>query len=289
VSPIVRAVTIIPNIEKERALPTTLQLVDWLQNRGIGVSLSHEVATLIARPELAADDPDLFRSVDLAIVLGGDGTLLDVAIRTADCSVPLLGVNLGHLGFLTELELPELFAALPDILAGSSRIETRMMIEAEVTRHDGATERFLALNEATIHAGPCRMIEVDVHIGANLAATYPGDGLIIATPTGSTAYALSAGGPIVSPDLDVIAIVPVCPHQLASRALVVSPEEAVHLGFRADHDDIWLALDGHNSCRLTRGDEVLIRRATAVTRLVRRVGWSFYDVLRRKLTGEMGR
>lgn len=289
-SPIVATVAIVPNARKEHALLTTQQLADWLIDRGVTVRVSSDVAAQVERPDLAVPESELFAACDLVIVLGGDGTLLGVAKQACVTSVPLLGVNLGHLGFLTEVELPELYEALPAILADCGRTETRMMIEAEVHRQDGSLVCFLALNEAVVTTGPCnRLIEVDTYVGGDLAATYPADGLIVATPTGSTAYALSAGGPIVSPGVDTITIVPVCPHMLAARALVVSRDEVVRLAFRADHDDIWLTVDGQPGCALSRQDEVVIRRAAAVTRLVRRADWSFYDVLRRKLTGDGSR
>lgn len=281
--PIIRAAAILPNSDKEHALEITAGLADWLNERQVGVRLPAGVAAAIARPGGATGDRALLAGADVAIVLGGDGTLLSVAKRTAPRDIPILGVNLGHLGFLTEIELPDLYKAMTEVLAGRYSVETRMMVEARVTRH-GRTKRFVALNEVVVSKGPfARMIEVDTFIGNSRVATYPADGLIIATPTGSTAYALSAGGPIVSPGVDSLVVVPVCPHALATRAVIVSKDETLRLVVRADHEDTMLTIDGQVGYRLRLSDDIVVRRASEVTKLIRLENWCFYDVLRRKL------
>jgi NAD+ kinase len=274
----------IPNTDKEHALEISGALSGWLSERNVNVRLPADVATAVSLPgTAAADDRALLAGADAIIVLGGDGTLLSVAKRAAPRDIPILGVNLGHLGFLTEIELPDLYQAMPKVLAGQYGIETRMMVEARVTRN-GKTKRFVALNEVVVSKGPfARMIEVDTYVGDSLVATYPADGLIVATPTGSTAYALSAGGPIVSPNVDLLVVVPVCPHTLATRAVVVAKDETVRLAVRADHEDTMLTIDGQVGYRLRPSDEIVVRRASVVTRLIRLEGWRFYDVLRRKL------
>lgn len=287
---IIRTVAIFPNRDKERALQVTAELTDWLSARGLTVRVPADVAAGIGRPETgAADARALLYAADAAFVLGGDGTLLNVAKLVAPRDIPILGINLGHLGFLTEIELPELYRALPRVLAGQYRVESRMMVEARVMRR-GKSKRFLALNEVVVSKGPfARLIEVETYIGESLVATYPADGVIVATPTGSTAYALSAGGPIVSPNVDSLIVVPVCPHTLAARAVVVNKDEVLRLAIRADHEDALLTIDGQSGYRLRLSDEITVRRASVVTRLIRLAGWSFYDVLRRKLADNGGR
>ncbi|MGE5560102.1 MAG: NAD(+)/NADH kinase [Chloroflexota bacterium] len=288
--PIIRTVAVFPNTEKEHALDVTATLVDWLLEQGVAVRLPAAVAVAVARRDCgAANERALFAGADAVIVLGGDGTLLNVATRVAPHGLPILGINLGHLGFLTEIELSDLYGALPKVLAGRYWIESRMMIEARVTRQ-GKTRRFIALNEVVVSKGPfARMIEVDTYIGSSLVATYPADGLIVSTPTGSTAYALSAGGPIISPDVDCLTVVPVCPHTLAARAVVVAQDKVLRLAVRGGNDDTMLSIDGQTGYRLRPSDDITVRRADVTTKLIRLEGWCFYDVLRCKLADGNGR
>jgi NAD+ kinase len=221
--------------------------------------------------------------VDLIVVLGGDGTLLSVARLAQAAAVPLLGVNLGSLGFLTETTLERLDPVLEDVRAGRCTVEERMMLEVVVAH--GAEEHgpFTVLNDAVINkAAIARMIEMEAAVDGVYLTVYRADGLIVATPTGSTAYSLSAGGPIVYPDMEAMLVTPICPHTLTNRPLVVPDRVAVELTIRAGQD-IHLTLDGQLGIELYAKDRVTIRKSAARTRLVHCPERDWFSILRQKL------
>lgn len=276
-----------PNLDKERAIPVTLDLVRWLEQHGVDPVLPAHAAGAVfgegGSGDISAGD-NWAREVEFVIALGGDGTILEVAKHMAQADTPVLGVNLGHLGFLTEIELPDLYDALPRFLRGEYIVEERMMLEAQVSESGAKLGRFLVLNEAAITKGPfARMIALDLYINDTYVDTYPADGLIISTPTGSTAYSLSAGGPIVSPAIDVVIITPICPHTLYSRSLVVSRSERVRVALTGPHEDTMMTIDGQKGYSIDPGQDVTFSPAREVTKLVRLKDWSFYEVLRRKM------
>ncbi len=276
---------IVANTDKAQALEAATELVRWLEQRGIRPQLNAEAAQQLGRQDLGTRGEADYANCKMLIVLGGDGTLLRAARIMAPLGVPVLGVNTGHLGFLTELEASELFDHLEPVLAGKCSVDERLMLEARVFRQGHELKRFLALNDVVIARGPrARMVQLEIEVGSTLAAAYPADGVIMATPTGSTAYSLSAGGPIVTPSLDVVLITPICPHTTANtRPLVVSPDEGVtvHVGER--RGDVMLTVDGQWGYTLRSGDVVTVKRGPVVARLVRLPGYRFYSILRRKL------
>ncbi|MCR4397444.1 MAG: NAD(+)/NADH kinase [Firmicutes bacterium] len=273
-----------PNLEKRRALSVTLELLEWLGRRGVKAVVAPHAAGAVGRPVETYPVAAWASSVEFVVALGGDGTILDVAKQIAPAETPILGVNLGHLGFLTEIELPELYDALPRFLRGEYFVEERMMLNARVVNRGETKASFLVLNEAAITKGPfARMIALDLYINEKYVDTYPADGLIVSTPTGSTAYSLSAGGPIVSPAIDVIVITPICPHTLYSRSLVVSRSERVRVAIREPHEDTLMTLDGQKGYTMQPGDEIAFSPADEAARLLRVKGWSFYEVLRKKM------
>jgi len=283
-TPAFQRVGIITNADKDLDLATTGRLRDWLVSRRylVRASLS-EPARLGEAPGQTCPDSELAQWAEIIMVLGGDGTLIGTARRTAGTGCPLLGINLGHLGFLTEIELPELFPALEDVLAGRYFLDQRLMIQVEVIRAGTAGRKLLAINEAVVSKGSfARLIRVTTHVDGLEVASYPSDGLIVSTPTGSTAYSLSAGGPIVHPNLDVLLLTPICPHTLYARAITVSAESEVEIGVLPPYREAMLTVDGQQGADLEPGDRVIVRRAPVTAKLVRRTGWNFYDVLRRK-------
>ena len=229
------------------------------------------------------------READLAIALGGDGTMLRVAREVAPRGIPLLGVNIGTLGFLSGSEAGDLKRCVDSVLAGRFAVEERSMLSAEVLR--GGRRIFgpeLALNEAVIRCGEqARAITLTTRSGERFVADYFGDGLIIATPTGSTAYSLAASGPIIDPSLDVTLVAPICPHTLTQRPLIVPAHLplTIRLGRRREGEvpRVLVSLDGRSGCELKVGDEVRVRRAETPLRLLLPPGRSFFEVLRRKL------
>jgi NAD+ kinase len=221
--------------------------------------------------------------VDLLVVLGGDGTLL-AAARLAERPVPILPVNLGGLGFLTSVTLEELYPILEQVFEGRNRISERVLLEVEVLREGKIVERQRALNDAVLNKGTlARMIEVDLHIDGTYVCRYRADGLIISTPTGSTAYSLAAGGPIVYPLVEAFLITPICPHMLTNRPLVIPNTSTIEVEFQAGEEPVYLTLDGQVGVELTRGDRVAARKAGTKLRLVRPQRKTYFEILRNKL------
>lgn len=222
--------------------------------------------------------------IELALVFGGDGTFLGVARHLAPYGIPLLGINAGHLGFLTEAEPTDLEDTVNKVVERSFELEDRLMIQAEVVRGGEVCARLTGLNDAGIgKGGLARMVTIDAYVDGVYLDTYRGDGVIISTPTGSTAYSLSGGGPLVVPHLNVMVITPICPHTLSSRPCVIDDQQVVRLVVHATHDDVGLTVDGQEGVELQPGDEVWVRRSTYVTTLVKWRGHHFFDVLRDKL------
>jgi NAD+ kinase len=235
-----------------------------------------------AAPPLA---PEAIRELDLLLTLGGDGTLLRGARLVAPHGVPILGVNLGHLGFLTAAGPTELEDSLARLIRGEIILDERMILDARAEAADGTVRgRYLALNDAVLHrGGVARMLRMIVHAHDEEVGTYSADGIILATPTGSTAYSLSAGGPIVSPAVDCIVATPICPHTLAVRPLILSAAETVTVEVLSPSEELILTVDGQEGAMLVPGDRLRVSRASLPLRLVRFPGQTFFSTLRRKL------
>jgi NAD+ kinase len=273
------AALIFHNESKPDAVRALKQIRGWLKTRGI----RNWVASIHPKANAAA-----IRRADFAIALGGDGTMLRVAPEVAPRGIPLLGVNLGTLGFLSGCEARDVKSRLDAVLAGRFAVEERSMLSVEALR--GGKRFFgsdLALNEAVIRVGDqARAVTLSTRSGERFVADFFGDGLIVATPTGSTAYSLAASGPIVDPSLDVTLLAPICPHTLTQRPLIVPAHLplSIRLGpRRADTPRVLVSLDGRPGCELKVGDEVRVRRAETPLRLLLPPGRSFFEVLRRKL------
>ncbi len=267
--------------QEERASAVAAELAVWLVRRGHEVKLdagSAESAAVDFRP-LAAGEP-----CDLVVVLGGDGTMLSVARRYAG-GAPILGVNLGHLGYLTEVPREELYPALLAILAGHYALEERSLLEAVLERPSGQRHRFLALNDAVIaKTALSRIIELSVNVDGRAVARYRADGLVVSTPTGSTAYNLSAGGPILHPLLPVAVLTPICPHTLTLRPLVVPDTSVIEVRLETPSESVFLTIDGQEGIEMAHGDLLRLRRHPEPVRLVRTAEpRSIFEGLRSKL------
>jgi NAD+ kinase len=259
-------------------------LIEWLRSRKIEVFVDKETQACVdpSGPALARDK--LGERIDLLIVLGGDGTLLSAARALGSHKVPILAANLGGLGFLTSVTLDELYPLLEQTLAGKQRTSERMMLEAEVVRAGSPTERQCALNDAVANKGArARMLDFDVYVDRNHVGRYRADGLIVATPTGSTAYSLAAGGPIVDPELDSFVITPICPHMLTNRPLVVPDTATVDLDFTAADEGVYVTLDGQIGFQLSPKDRVTITKSKNRVALIRPPKKTHFEVLRSKL------
>jgi NAD+ kinase len=225
----------------------------------------------------------LTRQVDLLMVIGGDGTLLRVARETAGSLTPLVGINVGALGFLTDVQAHQLPLALKQIWAGQTHVESRPLIQASGRAH-GQPIVETALNDFVISRGAApRLIELEVSVDGEFLTRYRCDGLIVATPTGSTAYSLSAGGAIVSPTADVFTLTPICPHALSNRSVIVGLDSAVHVKVLSQRVETILTADGQQMIPLAAGDLITIRRSRHAIRLMHLAGSSFFETLRRKL------
>lgn len=221
---------------------------------------------------------------DLLIVLGGDGTLLAAARALHSRKVPILAVNLGGLGFLTTVTLEELYPALEQVLAGAHHTSERMMLQAEVFRNGKPAERLTALNDAVANKGAlARMLDFDVHVNGDQVGRYRADGIIVATPTGSTAYSLAAGGPIVQQDLDSFVITPICPHMLTNRPLVIPDTARIELDFSAAEGPVYLTFDGQIGLQLGSSDRVAISKSPNKVLFVRPPKKTYFEILRSKL------
>jgi NAD+ kinase len=279
-----KRIGIVAKTDRAEARGVVERLLAWCEERGLQPFLEKETAGLCPESRATAvRKPDLPAQVDLVLVLGGDGTLLSMARLVGDLGVPILGVNLGGLGFLTALTVDELFPALEALLAGGLFIEERVMLAAQVWRHGERLSEYVALNDVVItKSAMSRIITLGVSVEGQFATGYRADGLIISTPTGSTAYCLSAGGPIVVPTMDAMVLTPICSHTLTNRPMVLPGTPLLEVTLMSDQD-VMLTLDGQVGFALKRADIVEIRRAAARTRLLRGPHKDFFSVLRTKL------
>lgn len=266
--------------------PALRELAAWLVGRGAHALLETRTAALApgAASEVS-EAAQVASRADALVVLGGDGTLLGVSHLLARRETPVLGVNFGSLGFLTEIALGELYPALEGVLAGRYEYDERRMLHASV-RREGAPERLEdVLNDVVItKAALSRIIELDVYVDGLFVSAFRADGLIVSSPTGSTAYNLAAGGPILHPALPAVVLTPICPHMLTNRPLVVSDEATVEVRLRPARDvEVHVTFDGQFGCPLTPADAVVVTRSPRSLRLVRAPNRDFFAVLRTKL------
>jgi NAD+ kinase len=259
-------------------------LLLWLQDRGIHVVYDQETASSLAEPSEGRSREQVAAASDLLLVLGGDGTLLAAARVAAPRGIPILPINMGSLGFLTSFMLEELYPALEDILAGRLTISERVMLHAELQRGDKILDKQTVLNEVVINKGAlARMIELELSIDKDFVCRYRADGLIVASPTGSTAYSLSAGGPIVHPSVESFIITPICPHTLSDRPVVVGDTSIIEVKLSAGTESVFLTLDGQKGIPLQATDRVRISRGQQRLKLIQTPNKSYFEILRNKL------
>jgi NAD+ kinase len=276
-----QSIGIVAKAGSRDAQDTAQELTEWLRRRGLAATLDE--TSLRARGRVGEAPSVPAEAYDLVVVLGGDGTLL-AAARTLMPGIPILGVNLGNLGFLTEINRGELYPALVEVLEGRFTIEERSLFDVELRRRSGSPSRFRVLNDAVItKSALARIIELTLQVDGHLIARFRADGLIISTPTGSTAYNLSAGGPIVNPLLPVAVLTPICPHALSMRPIVVPDAAPIEVTLETRREEVYLTLDGQEGTSLSFGDIVSLTRSAATVRLAKVSGRRFYESLRGKL------
>jgi NAD+ kinase len=271
------------------ALETLCGLTEWLSNRDIKLvggqtidreRIEHKTGCAV---DTVADD-DLARNADLILVLGGDGTMIATARTIGDVEVPVIGVNYGGLGYLAEFRIEEMFSALELILAGNYALETRLMLDVELRRGDELITHNRVLNDVVVNKSAlARIIEIETYLNNQFVNSFRADGLIVSTPTGSTAYNLSAGGPIVYPSMNAVVITPICPFTLSNRPIVVPDDSVIEVRLMTKNEDVALTLDGQVGFPLQVGDRLAIRKSETTFNLVRPTNRNYFDVLRDKL------
>ena len=287
-SPIKR-IGIVLKPHQPEALQTICELVVWLAERDIKLMggpeiererIEHETGCPIKQVEsknLAAD-------VDLMLVLGGDGTMIATARMIGDQEVPVLGVNYGGLGYLAEFRIEELYTALESILAGNYRLDRRVMLEVELRREGAPPKTSRVLNDVVINKSAlARIIEIEAYLNSQFVNSFRADGLIVSTPTGSTAYNLSAGGPVIFPSMNAVVITPICPFTLSNRPIVVPDDAEIELLLKTDKEEVALTLDGQVGFPLEVADRVVIRKSRTTFNLIQPMNRNYFDVLRDKL------
>ncbi len=285
----IRRVGVVVKPHQHEAVKTICDLVEWLDARGITLigepalereRIEHQTGCAIelrAREDLAAD-------VDLLLVLGGDGTMIATARMIGDAEVPVLGINYGSLGYLAEFRIEEMFPALESILQGNYRLDRRVMLAVEHYRGAEQLAHSRVLNDVVINKSAlARIIEIEAYFNGMFVNSFRADGLIVSTPTGSTAYNLSAGGPVIYPSMNAVVVTPICPFTLSNRPIVVPDDAPIELLLKTEKEEVALTLDGQVGFPLQMDDRVLIHKSLTTFNLVQPMSRNYFDVLRDKL------
>ena len=287
--PEIKRIGIVLKPHQPDALKTICELIQWLSQRGIELvggpeiereQVEHETGCSVTEVEPAS----LAASVDLILVLGGDGTMISTARMIGDYEVPVLGVNYGGLGSLAEFRIEELYLGLESILSGNYRLDRRVMLHVDLERGESPIAVNRVLNDVVINKSAlARIVEIDVFLNQLFVNSFRADGLIISTPTGSTAYNLSAGGPVIFPSMNAIVITPICPFTLSNRPIVVPDDAIIELRLKTDQEEVALTLDGQVGFPLKVNDRVVIRKSNTTFNLIQPSNRNYFDVLRDKL------
>jgi len=259
------------------------RLIPWLRKQNYHIFLDTGTAAIINETS-SYEKREISQQADLLIVLGGDGTLLSVARAAHPHNIPILAVNLGSLGFLAEISIDELYPTLENILAGKFEIENRMLLNACIWRNGEKVEDHNVLNDVVINKGAvARVISLQVLVNGQYMTSYRADGLIIATPTGSTAYSLSAGGPIIHPSMHTLVLSPICPFTLTNRSILIPDQSIIQVKLAAEYDDVRVTLDGQEGYDMRAGDILEIKKTKTPLQLIRGPNKNYYQILRDKL------
>ena len=272
----------VTNIEKDPTLQETKKMVDFVLKKGCEVYVSENFSDV--HPDvIATSSSEMYKSVDFVVVIGGDGTILRVARSAAIFDTPILGINFGTLGYLADVEKINAIDAIEKVLNGDFTIENRMMLEPYVERGCVSHEINLALNEVCITNSVCsRMIKLSVEVNGEYFDTFRADGIIVSTPTGSTAYNLSAGGPILSPHTELMTITHICPHTLYARPFVIDGNDVVRIRVQSNYNNVQMSCDGQSTVQMKNDDVIIVKKSRYVTRIIKTTNMNFYDILRRK-------
>ena len=287
--PSIKRIGVVVKPHQPDALQTLCRLTEWLSQRDIKLvggpeiereRIEHQTGCAIE----SVKEEALAKTVDLMLVLGGDGTMIATARMLGDIEVPVMGVNYGGLGYLAEFPLEELFSALEAILAGDYKIQERVMLAVELRRGEELITKNRVLNDVVVNKSAlARIIEIETYLNNQFLNRFRADGLIVSTPTGSTAYNLSAGGPIIFPSMNAVVITPICPFTLSNRPIVVPDDSVIEVRLMTKNEEVALTLDGQVGFPLQAGDRALIRKSNATFNLVQPANRNYFDVLRDKL------
>lgn len=280
----IKKIGIISKPKKAELREVVPPLVKWLRERKVEVYIDKETGTTLESPEKCLTRNEMPGQVDLLVVLGGDGTLLATARALSRKPVPILAVNLGGLGFLTVITLEGLYPTLESVLAGNFQTERRVQIEAEIVRADEVISSFLALNDVVLNKGAiARILDFDVLVDGKFISTYKSDGLIVSTPTGSTAYSLAAGGPVVVPSVAAFVVTPICAHTLTNRPLVLPDSVTIEVVVKSQRESVYLTVDGQVGIAARSEDIVRMRKSSSFVDLIQPPNKDYFEILRQKL------
>jgi NAD+ kinase len=283
-NPAFKTIGIISRPRRSNLAEVVPGLLGWLEERGVKTVYDAETASCLKADGAGKTRHHIAEEADLFLVLGGDGTLLAASREAATRGIPILPINMGSLGFLTSFTLEELYPALESALSGTYAVDERVLLLVQRINGEQVLTEQRVLNDAVVHKGTlARMIELELHIDGGFVCRYRADGLIVATPTGSTAYSMSAGGPIVHPAVESILITPICPHTLSDRPVVVRDTSNIELRLAPSSDSIFLTLDGQTGLPTQAGDRIKITRAPERLKLIHPPNKTYFEILRNKL------
>ena len=277
----IQKIGIFSKLKPDISQKVLLELASWLRERNYDILMAPETAGIIGETSPLKQE-EIPAKADLIIVLGGDGTLLSVARLTHPFDVPILAVNLGSLGFLTEVSLSDMYGTLEQVLKGESISERRMLLNACLQRDGKTVQDDFALNDVSINKNSARIVNLEVHVNGQYMTSYRADGLIIATPTGSTAYSLSAGGPIIHPSMNALLLSPICPFTLTNRPIVIPSQSILQVKLITE-EEVQVTLDGQTGYSMFRDDLLEIKQGPTPVSLIQAKGKNYYQVLRQKL------
>ena len=280
----IKKIGIISKPKKTEIREIVPPLLQWLRERDIEVFIDKETGSLVETPESCLTRNELPAQVDLLVVLGGDGTLLATARALNRKPVPILAVNLGGLGFLTVITREDLYPTLETVLRGDYRTERRVQLEGELIRADEVIASFLALNDAVLNKGAiARILDFELRVDGKFVSTYKSDGLIVSTPTGSTAYSLAAGGPIIVPTVEAFIVTPICAHTLTNRPLVLPDTSKIEVVVKSQREAAYLSVDGQVGIAAYSDDLVCVRKSRSFVEFIQPLKLGYFDVLQQKL------
>lgn len=280
-----KTVGIVPNYDKEPAMNMVSSLAAFLLEKDCRVVLTYKIAELTGLKELGVTKYELYSKSDFIIVLGGDGTLLDTGRKAAKYGTPLLGINMGTMGFLASADAADVNETIEKVLNGEYKLEKRLMLEAEISSDADSPKQYVAVNDVCISRGVfTKITDYGIYVNDEYLANFRADGIIISTPTGSTAYNLSAGGPVLKPDIECMVITPICAHSLHSRSIVVSADDVIRIEAGFDtNGDVIMSMDGQTSVILNSGDTISVKKSDRSLNIIKTNRRSFYEILRKKL------